>query len=89
MNLLTALIMEAAELPEARVVARRRGGLVVVEARGLRLEVSEPPEHGGKGDRFNPLELLMASLASCEAFLFSRVAEALFGEWAATWCWRT
>ena len=68
------------ELPYTVVKARLKGEGVVVEAREAVIEVSEPPTHGGISGNFNPLDLLLASLASCEAFLYARVLEALYGD---------
>jgi putative redox protein len=48
------------------VIARFRGGFRAdVEARGHRVAVDEPADHGGGDDGLMPTELFCAALASC------------------------
>ena len=46
-------------------------------ARNLTVTVSEPPEVGGSGAGFTPLELFLMGLASCEASMFRMIASRL------------
>ena len=44
-----------------------------IKARDVEYEITELPEHGGKGDRLTPLEAFLAGLASCEAIMFRMI----------------
>ncbi|MEM0378221.1 MAG: OsmC family protein [Thermosphaera sp.] len=50
---------------------------IVVRARDVKAEVSELPEYGGLGNALTPLEYMLASLASCEAFMFGMISSML------------
>jgi putative redox protein len=67
------------ELRPVAVRARLAGGSgeASVEGRWGRLGVGEPPEVGGREDLPSPLDLLAASLASCEAFMARMIASKL------------
>ena len=57
------------------VTARFRGGFRAdVEARGHRVAVDEPAEHGGEDEGFMPTELFCAALASCFCLAIGHVA---------------
>ncbi len=49
---------------------------VLRNMRGVSIEISDLPEFGGKPDALSPLELLLASLVSCEIFMFKMMAHA-------------
>lgn len=65
------------ELKPVRVKAGLKGDLVVAEGRWGSLSVSEPPEMGGRDDLPSPLDLLVASLATCEVFMAKMIAAKL------------
>ena len=68
--------MEEIVLRPVKVNARLEGSMVEVKG-GLGwgpIHVEEPPEVGGSGKAPSPLDLAAASLASCEAFMFSMIA---------------
>ncbi|WP_448577325.1 OsmC family protein [Thermosphaera sp.] len=71
--------MERMEIPKVEVKAFYHPGNsnVVLKARNILREASELPEFGGTGNEFTPLEYMLASLASCEAFMFSMFAKML------------
>jgi len=57
------------------VTARWRGGYRAdVEARGHRVAVDEPADHGGGDEGFMPTELFCAALASCFCLAIGHVA---------------
>jgi putative redox protein len=57
------------------VTARFRGGFRAdVEARGHRVAVDEPADHGGEDAGFMPTELFCAALASCFCLAIGHVA---------------
>jgi putative redox protein len=57
------------------VTARFRGGFRAdVEARGHRVAVDEPAEHGGEDEGFMPTELFCGALASCFCLAIGHVA---------------
>lgn len=67
--------MEVPKIPPVEVEATAWPGLDGVgRARGLEVGVSEPPQVGGTGEGFTPLELFLLGLASCEASMFRMVA---------------
>lgn len=71
--------MEKMQIPKAVVTAilSEPHANVVVKARNIQAEVSELPEFGGSGNALTPLEYMLASLASCEAFMFGMISNLL------------
>ncbi len=71
--------MEKVKIPKIRVEARNEPGdpYTRVRARQVEYEVTELPEHGGRGDRLTPLEAFLAGLASCEAIMFRMIQSQL------------
>jgi putative redox protein len=57
------------------VTARFRGGFRAdVEARGHRVAIDEPADHGGDDEGFMPTELFCGALASCFCLAIGHVA---------------
>jgi len=77
--LIKGLWMEKIEIPKVEVKASYDSGSpnVLLRARNILREASELPEFGGAGNDFTPLEYMLASLASCEAFMFGMLAKML------------
>jgi uncharacterized OsmC-like protein len=71
--------LEKMEIPKVEVTAKYTASNpnVVLKARSIVREASELPEFGGLGSDFTPLEYMLASLASCEAFMFGMFAKML------------
>ncbi|MCE4601720.1 MAG: OsmC family protein [Desulfurococcales archaeon] len=67
--------MEVPVIPPVEVEAQTVPGAEgVARARSLEVTVSEPPEVGGTGRGFTPLELFLLGLASCEVSMFRMIA---------------
>ncbi|ALL00922.1 hypothetical protein Pyrde_0872 [Pyrodictium delaneyi] len=64
------ITVEAETTPETPTATIHTGNGAVIEA-------SEPPEYGGEAGKPTPLELFLAGLASCEAFMFRMIASRL------------
>ncbi len=64
------------KIPPVRVEAsfNQKTGYVDVRARNVEYQITELPEHGGRGDKLTPLEAFIAGLTSCEAIMARMVA---------------
>ncbi|BES81087.1 OsmC family protein [Pyrodictium abyssi] len=70
--------MEEHRIPPVAVEAEQgKPAALVRTGNGAAIEVSEPPEYGGEQGKPTPLELFLAGLASCEAFMFRMIASRL------------
>lgn len=61
----------------ARSGLTREGGRAVATARGLYAVVDSPPPLGGPNEAMNPLDLLLAALATCGTFVCETAAQEL------------
>lgn len=61
----------------ARSGLTREGGRAVATARGLHTVVDSPPPLGGPNEAMNPLDLLLAALATCGTFVCETAAQEL------------
>ncbi len=72
--------MQEIKIPPIRVESffNKNREYVVVKARDISYEITELPEHGGKGDRLTPLEAFIAGLTTCETIMFQMISSQLF-----------
>jgi putative redox protein len=68
---------EEAELVTASVIAQlaNRPGRAIVTARGNNFLADSPPLLGGPNEELNPVDLLLAALASCSTFVYETAAQ--------------
>ncbi len=64
------------EMASAAVTSRLTGqsGRAIVSARGHHVIVDSPPPLGGPNEEINPIDVLLAALASCGTFVCETVA---------------
>lgn len=78
--------MQEVRIPPINVTATTKPGdpYTLVRARDVEYQVTELPEHGGRGDRLTPLEAFLAGLASCEAIMFRMIQSQIAPQYTPT-----